>query len=62
MSDDEVIPLRVFFLAEDYPSPERYVIPVDRLNYNLKIMHMDWHPTMGITALAAVNNLYLFRK
>jgi hypothetical protein len=48
--------------AEDHPTPERYVIPIDRLNFHLKIMHQAWHPTLPIMALAAVNNLYLFRQ
>jgi serine/threonine-protein phosphatase 2A regulatory subunit B len=40
----------------------RYDVHVDRINWNLKIMHAAWHPTKPIVALAAVNNLYLFRQ
>jgi serine/threonine-protein phosphatase 2A regulatory subunit B len=39
-----------------------YQLHVDAMDYNRKIMHLDWHPRRGIMALAAVNNLYLFRQ
>jgi hypothetical protein len=34
----------------------------DDLDFGAKIMHADWHPSRGIVALAAVNNLYIFRQ
>eukprot|EP01147_Barroeca_monosierra_P008524 gene8524-10263_t len=40
----------------------RYDIHSDQINFNQKIMHAAWHPSRPIMALAAVNNLYLFRQ
>lgn len=37
-------------------------IHADAINLNQKIMNLAWHPTRPIVALAAVNNLYLFRQ
>ena len=35
---------------------------VDSLDFSAKILHSAWHPKRGILALAATNNLYLFRQ
>ena len=40
----------------------RHELHVDNIDYQLKIMHSAWHPTRPVLALAAVNNLYLFRQ
>eukprot|EP00052_Salpingoeca_macrocollata_P028245 m.271779 g.271779 ORF g.271779 m.271779 type:complete len:450 (+) comp22839_c1_seq7:128-1477(+) len=40
----------------------RNEIHVDALDFNQKILHLSWHPSRPILALAAVNNLYLFRQ
>lgn len=37
-------------------------IHVDEMDFTAKIMHSAWHPSRGILALAATNNLYLFRQ
>eukprot|EP00049_Salpingoeca_infusionum_P017904 m.354878 g.354878 ORF g.354878 m.354878 type:complete len:489 (-) comp17129_c0_seq1:479-1945(-) len=37
-------------------------VHADNLNFSLKIMQAAWHPSRPIMALAAVNNLYLFRQ
>lgn len=37
-------------------------IHVDEMDFAAKIMHSDWHHSRGILALAAVNNLYIFRQ
>ncbi|XP_062902749.1 serine/threonine-protein phosphatase 2A 55 kDa regulatory subunit B beta isoform isoform X1 [Mobula hypostoma] len=36
-------------------------ISVDSLDFNKKILHMAWHPTENIIAVAATNNLYIFQ-
>ena len=41
---------------------ERDQIYVDDMDYNMKIMHAAWHPGRDILALAATNNLYLYRR
>lgn len=46
-------------------TPKRAVpghLHVDDMDYKAKIMHSAWHPSRGILALAATNNLYLFRQ
>eukprot|EP00055_Hartaetosiga_balthica_P011998 m.56558 g.56558 ORF g.56558 m.56558 type:complete len:440 (+) comp7803_c1_seq1:127-1446(+) len=44
-------------------APEDNVsLSVDNINFSQKIMHAAWHPERQIIALAAVNNLYLFRQ
>ncbi len=35
---------------------------VDSIDYAAKILHASWHPKRGVLALAATNNLYLFRQ
>ncbi|EGD80253.1 Ppp2r2a protein [Salpingoeca rosetta] len=53
-------PITVLTGAEQPRS--RYDLHADQINLNQKIMHADWHPNRNIMALAAVNNLYLFRQ
>lgn len=40
----------------------RNEIHVDMMEYAQKILHIAWHPSRSVVALAAVNNLYLFRQ
>lgn len=37
-------------------------ISVECLDFNRKILHIAWHPSENIIALAATNNLYLFQE
>lgn len=37
-------------------------LSVECLDFNRKILHIAWHPTDNIIALAATNNLYLFQE
>lgn len=37
-------------------------INVDSLDFSSKILHTAWHPKENIIAVAATNNLYLFRE
>lgn len=37
-------------------------VHVDEMDFGAKIMHAAWHPTRPILALAATNNLYLYRR
>eukprot|EP00042_Codosiga_hollandica_P047419 m.513611 g.513611 ORF g.513611 m.513611 type:complete len:432 (+) comp57445_c0_seq1:113-1408(+) len=37
-------------------------VSVDSLDFAAKILHASWHPKRGVLALAATNNLYLFRQ
>ena len=32
------------------------------MNFGQKILHASWNPQRNIVALAATNNLYLFRQ
>jgi len=41
---------------------QRDQIHTDAIDFNAKIMHSAWHPDRDILALAAVNNLYLYRR
>ncbi|XP_035274938.1 serine/threonine-protein phosphatase 2A 55 kDa regulatory subunit B beta isoform-like isoform X2 [Anguilla anguilla] len=36
-------------------------VTVDSLDFTRKILHMAWHPTENIIAIAATNNLYIFQ-
>ncbi|KAG9329080.1 hypothetical protein JZ751_007708 [Albula glossodonta] len=36
-------------------------VTVDSLDFTKKILHMAWHPTDNIIAIAATNNLYIFQ-
>ncbi|XP_060771895.1 protein phosphatase 2, regulatory subunit B, gamma a isoform X2 [Neoarius graeffei] len=36
-------------------------VGVDSLDFRKKILHMAWHPTENIIAIAASNNLYIFQ-
>lgn len=40
----------------------REQVHVDELKFSSRIMHAAWHPTRSILALAATNNLYLYRR
>ena len=35
---------------------------VDTMDFGAKILHLSWNPQRNIAALAATNNLYLFRQ
>eukprot|EP00039_Didymoeca_costata_P018856 m.335273 g.335273 ORF g.335273 m.335273 type:complete len:442 (-) comp17557_c0_seq1:109-1434(-) len=41
---------------------DRDQIHVDQMDFNAKIMHAAWHPQREILAIAATNNLYLYRR
>ena len=36
-------------------------VGVDSLDFTKKILHMAWHPSENIIAIAATNNLYIFQ-
>lgn len=36
-------------------------VGVDSLDFSKKILHMAWHPSENIIAIAATNNLYIFQ-
>jgi serine/threonine-protein phosphatase 2A regulatory subunit B len=40
----------------------RNEVHVDNMEYSQKILHLAWHPSRSVVALAAVNNLYLLRQ
>jgi serine/threonine-protein phosphatase 2A regulatory subunit B len=35
-------------------------IAVDQIDFEKKVLHLTWHPTQNILAVATLNNLYLF--
>lgn len=37
-------------------------INVDSLDFTKKILHTAWHPSENVIAVAATNNLYLFKE
>lgn len=41
---------------------DRDQVHVDEMDFGQKIMHAAWHPTREILAIAATNNLYLYRR
>jgi len=46
--------------AKKVPNKESEWINPDLLDYNLKCLHVAWHPKLNIIALGASNNLYLY--
>ena len=57
-----LIPINVHPGEPTKQRPSRADAYVDSLDVSQKILHASWHPSRSILAIAAVNNLYLFRQ
>jgi serine/threonine-protein phosphatase 2A regulatory subunit B len=52
---------RICILGAAKPTSQ-YDLHIDTMDYSQKILHASWNPRRNIVALAATNNLYLFRQ
>jgi serine/threonine-protein phosphatase 2A regulatory subunit B len=44
------------------PMPPPPSIDVERIDFDKKILHAAWHPTIHAVAVAGLNNLYLYQS
>ena len=46
-------------VAAATPVPQS--LDVERVDFDKKILHVAWHPTLNAVAVAGLNNLYLYQ-
>lgn len=42
------------------PKSKKDELSADQMDFAKKVLHMAWHPTQNVLAIAALNNLFVY--